>query len=639
MKTTLLKIIRLSIVLFVSVQFLFGQGVEENAEVRNYLNNMFSTLDKTKVPNGLLRDYAFDLTDLDKYSGADLNDKNYVDREIYSYLLRTVRSAAVGNKPFGDVSQILATQYGAGDNNIVALSGMAYQYAYIKENAITDQLIRFQSGKVSDRTVNGVWQNPYATKHVIGFAPQDSIFETNSVTFKLPSNTWFTNLSYNKIEIDPDGNGYRQMTLGGSMPVTYNSGGRKEIKMRVTLTNGQQLVSHTNILVKSAMAMSMLSDADLTTPRISFTGVAYKGVSTTARVFVKTRNGTIRNPFIVVEEFAPLLGGEYGFTTMSRFYAELKSQKFGQEIINEYDIIYVDWAQSEEYIQANANTLRKVIDWVNSQKQMTGSTAGNVVMGSSMGGLVARYALKTMENQHIPHQTSVYVSHDTPHLGANVPIGTLYAVHGIGSFLENKMNLGNIYQNATGTLLEHLLKQMHANAARQMLVNYVDFGGNINNTDHNLWQQELATLGFPQGDPNLSFRMIALANGSYAPETVPSSYLSANATASTDLLDVANILTGGMSAIFVGSVLNDFWAGALSLVPGKSTIKAQLEVFPGRSAGTKVTNLKFKFIKKFLWAVPITRTIFSYEKYMHSGLTYDVFPSAKYNTALKECSR
>ncbi|WP_312363583.1 hypothetical protein [Sphingobacterium sp.] len=633
MKRNLIKILAFLLALIFNVRPIFAQGVEENAEVRNYLNNMFSTLDKAKVPNGLLRDFAFDLTDLDKFTGSDLNDKNYVDKEIYSYLLRTIRSAAVGTKPFGDVSQILATQYSTGSNSIVSLGGMAFQYSFIKENAISDQLINYSNGKVSDKTVNGVWRNPYGTKYVIGFAPQDSIFKTSSVTFKLNSTTWFSNLSYNKIEIDY-GTGYKVITVGGSVAASFSSGGRKEIKIRLTLTNGQQLVSHTSIQVNSAMAMRTFSDPDLTTPRQSFTGAAYQGVSTTARVFVKTRNGAIRDPFIIVEGFDPILGNPYGFQTMKKFYEDLEYHSFGQRIINDYDIIYVDWANSEQYIQANANTLKQVIQWVNSQKQLSGSTSGNVVMGSSMGGLVARYALKTMENQAQPHQTSIYVSHDSPHLGANIPVGSLYALHGIGSFLENKLNLGNVYSMTTGTPLEYMLKQIHSPAARQMLVNYVDFGGNINNTDHNLWQQELNTLGFPQGDPSKPFRMIALANGSYAPEIVPSSYLTANATASTDLLDVANILTGGISAVLVGAFFNDFWAGALSLVPGKSTIKGTLEVFPGSATGAKVTNLNFKFIKKFLWTVPVTRTNFSYEKFMPGGLTYDIFPSSQYKTSL-----
>jgi hypothetical protein len=229
MKRVVFKVASLLVVILGIAHSSFAQGVEENPEVRNYLDNMFSTLNKTKVPSGLLKDYAFELTDLDKYTGSELTDKNYVDREIYSYLLRTIRSSAVGSKPFGDVSGILATQLSAGGSNIVSLSAMAYQYSYIKENALTDQLIKYQNGKVSDNTINGVWQNPYGTKNVIGFAPQDTIFDTSSLTFKLNSNCWFTNLSYNKIEIDPDGNGYRQITVGGSISVSYASDGQKEI--------------------------------------------------------------------------------------------------------------------------------------------------------------------------------------------------------------------------------------------------------------------------------------------------------------------------------------------------------------------------------------------------------------------------
>ena len=155
MKGNYTKILAFLLTLIIQINFLFAQGVEENAEVRTYLNNMFSTLDKTKVPHGLLKDYAFDLTDLDKYAGTELNEKNSVDKEIFSYLLRTIRSAAVSVKPFGDVIQILATQYSAGSNNIVALGAIAYQYSFIKVNAVTDQFINYSNGKVSDKTVSG----------------------------------------------------------------------------------------------------------------------------------------------------------------------------------------------------------------------------------------------------------------------------------------------------------------------------------------------------------------------------------------------------------------------------------------------------------------------------------------------------
>lgn len=613
---------------------LFGQGVEENQEVRSFLNNMFSPLDKTKVPDGLLKDYAFELTNLDRYTGNQLTTLNYVDRDTYEMILRTIKSSAVGTQPYDDVDDILKNQYAAGGQNIVSLSALVYRYSYIKENAVTSQLINYANGQVSDKVVNGTWQNPYASAYAIGLSTQDSIFNTGSLTFKLNANCWLSNVSYQKIEIDPDGNGYRQITLGGAIPVSYGSSGKKEIKLRVTLTNGSQLLSHTAIQVSSAMAArnGNLSFCERI-PAATITGAAYKGKSTTAEVYSCPRTGGIKNPLIIVEGFDPRGTGplEKGYNNIGSFKTQLalNGNIYGSSILENYDIIYVDWVNSEEYMQANANTLKAVIQWVNQQKHAAGSTAPNVVMGQSMGGVIARYALKTMENQGLPHETSIYVSHDAPHLGANVPLGILYGLHGAISFLENKSIIGKFVTGGNnGTYIEFAERLVHSNAARQMLINYVDFGGNLNNTEHNLWQQELATLGFPQGDPGKNFRMLALANGSYSAESVAPYYLSANVSATSDLLDILP----GLNGIAIGIVFQDIWAGVLGLIPGKSTVKGIIEFKPGISIGTKVTNLDLKYVKKFLWAIPVTKTIYSYEKFMNSGLTYDIFPSSQYST-------
>ena len=49
------------------------------------------------------------------------------------------------------------------------------------------------------------------------------------------------------------------------------------------------------------------------------------------------------------------------------------------------------------------------------------NSSPTLLVGHSMGGLVARYALKTMENKSEKHNVGTYVSYDSPHLGANVP--------------------------------------------------------------------------------------------------------------------------------------------------------------------------------------------------------------------------
>ena len=90
-----------------------------------------------------------------------------------------------------------------------------------------------------------------------------------------------------------------------------------------------------------------------------------------------------------------------------------------------YDIVYIDNARGSDDITRNAALFEAVVRWVNIQK-VGGRTSGlpNVVMGQSMGGLVARYGLAEMTRRGTddPH-TRLLVLHDSPQRGANNPVG------------------------------------------------------------------------------------------------------------------------------------------------------------------------------------------------------------------------
>lgn len=126
-----------------------AQSIEDSPEIRNWLDNMFQHLDKTKVPHGFLRDYAFELADLEIYNGKELNDSNYVNKVSYENLLRTIRSSALGTKPF-DAEEVLATQYSFSGRGKGIMGVVLYQYSYIREDALTNHLIRYENEQVSD---------------------------------------------------------------------------------------------------------------------------------------------------------------------------------------------------------------------------------------------------------------------------------------------------------------------------------------------------------------------------------------------------------------------------------------------------------------------------------------------------------
>jgi triacylglycerol esterase/lipase EstA (alpha/beta hydrolase family) len=102
----------------------------------------------------------------------------------------------------------------------------------------------------------------------------------------------------------------------------------------------------------------------------------------------------------------------------------------------QYDIVYLDYNNGVDDIWKNARLFRQVIEWVNEHKD---GNEPNVVMGISMGGLVARIALRQMEKDNQDHQTWKYISVDSPHKGANVPVGFQAAVRHIQNwdFLNN----------------------------------------------------------------------------------------------------------------------------------------------------------------------------------------------------------
>ncbi|GGF78141.1 esterase/lipase family protein [Wenyingzhuangia marina] len=97
-----------------------------------------------------------------------------------------------------------------------------------------------------------------------------------------------------------------------------------------------------------------------------------------------------------------------------------------------YDIIILDYDKSTIEIQKNARLFTELLTTVNNLKENPNEN-NTVVMGYSMGGLVTRYGLTWMEKNNINHHTRLYVSHDAPHKGANVPLGIQHLIRSVST--------------------------------------------------------------------------------------------------------------------------------------------------------------------------------------------------------------
>jgi hypothetical protein len=135
-----------------------------------------------------------------------------------------------------------------------------------------------------------------------------------------------------------------------------------------------------------------------------------------------------------------------------------------------------------------------------------------VVLGPSMGGLIARYGLAYMEANSLDTETRLYISFDSPHRGANIPISLQYLINYFA------------IQVGDATAQQVVDQLLNSPAAKEMLLDHL-LGHLLAGSDfeqdptkvlplgapgfRNEFQAELDVLGFPS-----SVRNVTMVNGS-----------------------------------------------------------------------------------------------------------------------------
>jgi hypothetical protein len=114
-----------------------------------------------------------------------------------------------------------------------------------------------------------------------------------------------------------------------------------------------------------------------------------------------------------------------------------------------YDIICLNLLDNISLIQYNAALYQALIVEIQNQLTASGSKHQITASGWSMGGLITRYALTKMEYEGINHKVDKFITFDSPHRGANVPLG--YSSFAIFA-LDNALGLGGPALNALNLL-------------------------------------------------------------------------------------------------------------------------------------------------------------------------------------------
>lgn len=285
-----------------------------------------------------------------------------------------------------------------------------------------------------------------------------------------------------------DGSGWQTMKIGGEIPVSYDSTGEKAIVIQATLADGSIVTARSTIDVQA-----------LTTPDYDIcisVGGEYNNKYYGAKLYYLRAPAPIafENPVLVVEGFDLENNMDwdalYNLVNKQRLAETL--QDFGR------DLFVLDFDDATADIFGNSAAAMDAIRVIN---LLRNNASGKfTVIGASMGGLVSRLALINFEQNpslYGHHQVDTWISFDSPHQGANIPLGLQEFLY----FFEDR--------NSAFAAAKELYKILGRPAAKQMLLAHVNHHNSLaGNPEHVAFQTQLNSTGYPG-----NCKTIAISNG------------------------------------------------------------------------------------------------------------------------------
>ncbi|MES2730549.1 MAG: DNRLRE domain-containing protein [Bacteroidota bacterium] len=497
------------------------------------IDQVIAALNKSQITTGILYDRAFPLADLEAFTGGNDTDTSSSDhfRQAYHELY---------NASFNTTGLIsgdqLTDQLTANAVNGEHAIGILYRtFNTIDTLAVKKNLLRAVDGKLYD--VVGRSASPYLTHTTFVASPLDGpgteLIEGSHAFYVNPS-YFFTpaGVSVNSVSVDfGNGQGVQTIHVSGLSTQSRSAAlagfprflgnllpGVNFIRFSVTFNDGKILQAIATLLAKKKNPASTTiggCNGGDTFDVVGYPfdasayGKPYGSAQGTAHIFYSDANcgtGRITKPIIFIDGFDPDNKRDVkkiydDFINLE--YTDVNGNKvrLGQKIRSEgYDLIVYNYRDGADLLERNGRAVAKLLGDLYSR--YSGSIQQDfVLIGPSMGALVAQYALAWSEKNNIAHHTRLYISFDGPHQGANIAIG-------MQQFIDYILERGIV-----GKVMPDAKNGLHkTNAARQMLMHHSNSNSEIPMADtyRAIFLTNLNAVGTY---PSLC-RKVAIINGS-----------------------------------------------------------------------------------------------------------------------------
>lgn len=324
-------------------------------------------------------------------------------------------------------------------------------------------------------------------------------------------------------------------------------------------------------------------------------GVFDDGEAITGQALVKIgADGTFNKPIILVEGFDPDVGGHsptYGFGDLNweviwncdgSYNDALGGLGTMLDAVQQegFDLVFLDFENGTRSIFQQAKLLQYVIEQCRDYRTGVDPL---IVVGPSMGGVVARETLRSMELEGMDHCVRLFAALDSPFRGAYLPIALQEAIAFFSEFSVDA-NL--------------LLEALNSPAASELLVGSPFHSANIRSNIEAHQEQ--------QGYPTECVNMAIVNSNPYVLNVAPTSWYSATETfIGWDYINIhlhgqPGSLTHPQSAanapvIFEASLINPSYEwGDPVLLDGVAWSDINLLDFESLSGSTSTHLVKFK---------------------------------------------
>lgn len=445
-------------------------------------------LDPARVPTGRLYDRALPMSGLSLQDGSGAGPA--LGASAWRQMLHEMRlSSPTPPEAWPTPDQTRDEERRARAEGVVPIALLDVGYARLRPDALDRGLVEFRGDQLVETTAAAA-VSPYLVQRAFAAAALvPRTYHGAMVTFTLPVALFVGDDPRPvRLSVDlADGRGWRDADFGGSLIAAYDATGERTLRLHAGYPDGSLREASFTFEVAALAAPAPTATWPITAT-VPFEGVYAAGE---AYVYLAPGHVTVTEPVIVVEGFD--MDNVMGWDEL---YAMLNTENMLEDLrADGFDAVVLNFNDSTDDMRRNAMVLTELLRQVGVAQP---DGRDRVVIGASMGGLVARYALAWLEQQGQAHNARTFISFDSPQLGANIPLGVQYWLQ--------------LFQ-IESTEAAHLLSRLDRPAARQMLLyHHTSPAGATGQADplRAAFLSDLNAVGnYPQ-----NLRKVAIANGS-----------------------------------------------------------------------------------------------------------------------------